>query len=88
MKVFTSPQDLLSGKKIGLTVGDTRNAEYVVFDHLFQIVSSFKTPNQATSIECHRIRSYAGHRDGVWEVSCARHTPTMIGTASAGKLHY
>lgn len=37
-------------------------------------------------MECHRTRSYAGHRDGVWEVSCARHTPTMIGTASAGKL--
>ncbi|CAH3181766.1 unnamed protein product [Porites lobata] len=50
-----------------------------------KIVSSFKNPNQATSVECHRTRSFAGHRDGVWEVTCARHTPTMIGTASADR---
>lgn len=50
-----------------------------------KIVSSFKTPNQVPSIDCHRARSYAGHRDGVWEVSCARHSSTMIGTASADR---
>ena len=57
------------------------------FDYdAFQIVSSFKIPNQTTSIECRRTRNYIGHRDGVWEVSCARHTPSIIGTASAGNL--
>lgn len=50
-----------------------------------KIVSSFKIPNQTTSIECRRTRSYVGHRDGVWEVSCARHTPSIIGTASADR---
>lgn len=50
-----------------------------------KIVSSFKIPNQTTSKECRRTRSYTGHRDGVWEVSCARHTPTIIGTASADR---
>ena len=77
------------GKKSGLTVMAAQKEYSMLFLYtlflIFQIVSSFKTPNQATSIECHRMRSYAGHRDGVWEVSCARHTPTMIGTASAGK---
>ncbi|XP_032222358.2 WD repeat-containing protein 37 isoform X2 [Nematostella vectensis] len=51
-----------------------------------KIVSSFKIPNQAAgSVECHRLRGYLGHRDGVWEVSYARHGQAIIATASADR---
>lgn len=53
-----------------------------------QIASSFKIPNQAASIECRRLKSYVGHRDGVWEVSYARHGPAVIATASAGTAYF
>lgn len=47
-----------------------------------QIVSSFKaTTSRAT---CQLVREYAGHRDGIWELSVSRTQPVVLGTASAG----
>ena len=48
-------------------------------------MSSFKTPSQAQSIECHCLQSYEGHKDGVFEVSTSPNIPTVLGSASAGK---
>ncbi|KAF8764150.1 WD repeat-containing protein 37 [Argiope bruennichi] len=44
-----------------------------------RIVSTFKAP----SLACRLFKEYLGHRDGVWEVSCSRHGPALIATASA-----
>ncbi|CAG9821553.1 unnamed protein product [Phaedon cochleariae] len=44
-----------------------------------KIVSSFKAPQ----FSCGLIREYIGHKDGIWEVSVARPTVPVIGTASA-----
>ncbi|CAL1276014.1 unnamed protein product [Larinioides sclopetarius] len=44
-----------------------------------RIVSTFKAP----SLACRLFKEYLGHRDGVWEVSCSRHGPSFIATASA-----
>jgi hypothetical protein len=45
-----------------------------------KIVSSFRNPTPNYSV----VRSYRGHRDGVWEVSVSRSTQPILGTASAG----
>lgn len=45
-----------------------------------KIVSSFKTPTMTCSMQ----REYAGHRDGVWEVSVGK-TGQIIATASADR---
>lgn len=37
-------------------------------------------------MECYRIRSYVGYRDGVWEVFCVRYIFIMIGIVFVGKL--
>ncbi|XP_012273769.1 WD repeat-containing protein 37 [Orussus abietinus] len=44
-----------------------------------KIVSSFKNP----TMTCTMQREYAGHRDGVWEVSVGRTGQPIIATASA-----
>ncbi|XP_063919387.1 WD repeat-containing protein 37 [Zophobas morio] len=44
-----------------------------------KIVSSFKAPQY----NCGLVKDYAGHKDGVWEVSVARPGVPVIGTASA-----
>ncbi|XP_008193980.1 WD repeat-containing protein 37 isoform X4 [Tribolium castaneum] len=44
-----------------------------------KIVSSFKAPQY----NCGLVKSYIGHKDGVWEVSVARPGVPVIGTASA-----
>lgn len=44
-----------------------------------KIVSSFRNPTPNYSV----VRSYRGHRDGVWEVSASRSTQSILGTASA-----
>ncbi|XP_044263614.1 WD repeat-containing protein 37 isoform X2 [Tribolium madens] len=44
-----------------------------------KIVSSFKAPQY----NCGLLKSYIGHKDGVWEVSVARPGVPVIGTASA-----
>ena len=38
------------------------------------------------SVECIQVRTYSGHRDGVWQVSHARNGLPLIGLASAGVL--
>ena len=48
-----------------------------------KFVSSFKTPGQAQSMECHYFQTYEGHKDGVWEVSTSKNISTVLGTASA-----
>ncbi|XP_077368472.1 WD repeat-containing protein 37-like isoform X2 [Festucalex cinctus] len=46
-----------------------------------KIVSSFKaTTSRAV---CQLLREYAGHRDGIWDLSVTRVQPTLLGTASA-----
>ncbi|XP_057713659.1 WD repeat-containing protein 37-like [Corythoichthys intestinalis] len=46
-----------------------------------KIVSSFKaTTSRAV---CQLLREYAGHRDGIWDLSATRTQPTVLGTASA-----
>lgn len=44
-----------------------------------KIVSSFRTTPAAYSL----VREYAGHRDGVWEVSVSKAGHPVLGTASA-----
>lgn len=44
-----------------------------------KIVSSFRNPSPNYSV----VRSYRGHRDGVWEVSVSRSSQPVLGTASA-----
>ncbi|ESO86795.1 hypothetical protein LOTGIDRAFT_194641 [Lottia gigantea] len=44
-----------------------------------KIVSSFRTPTSSLTY----VRSYQGHRDGVWEVKVSHTDPHVIGTASA-----
>lgn len=44
-----------------------------------RIVSTFKAP----ALTCRLTKEYVGHRDGVWEVSCSKHCPSIIATASA-----
>lgn len=52
------------------------------FPFCWQIVSSFKaTTSRAT---CQLLREYAGHRDGIWDLSVSRTQPVLLGTASAG----
>ncbi|XP_035285984.1 WD repeat-containing protein 37 isoform X2 [Anguilla anguilla] len=46
-----------------------------------KIVSSFKaTTSRAV---CQLVKEYAGHRDGIWDLSIARVQPVILGTASA-----
>lgn len=45
-----------------------------------KIVSSFKAP----SFTCQLIREFTGHKDGIWDVTCAKPGQALIGTASAG----
>ncbi|XP_071451947.1 WD repeat-containing protein 37 [Hetaerina americana] len=47
--------------------------------HTSKIVSSFKGPSVSASL----VRPFAGHRDGVWEVSVSRLGHPLIATASA-----
>ncbi|XP_054707134.1 WD repeat-containing protein 37-like isoform X2 [Uloborus diversus] len=44
-----------------------------------RIVSTFKAP----ALTCRLAKEYLGHRDGVWEVSCPRHSASVLATASA-----
>uniref|UniRef100_A0AAZ3QH56 WD repeat-containing protein 37 n=1 Tax=Oncorhynchus tshawytscha TaxID=74940 RepID=A0AAZ3QH56_ONCTS len=45
------------------------------------IVSSFKaTTSRAV---CQLVKEYAGHRDGIWDLSVTRTQPVVLGTASA-----
>ncbi|XP_077415320.1 WD repeat-containing protein 37-like isoform X2 [Vanacampus margaritifer] len=46
-----------------------------------KIVSSFK-PTTSRAV-CQLLREYAGHRDGIWDLSVTRVQPTLLGTASA-----
>ena len=46
-----------------------------------KIVSSFRQAPQAY----YAVRSFHGHKDGVWEVRISKVDPHYIGTASAGK---
>uniref|UniRef100_A0AAZ3S0L7 WD repeat-containing protein 37 n=1 Tax=Oncorhynchus tshawytscha TaxID=74940 RepID=A0AAZ3S0L7_ONCTS len=46
-----------------------------------KIVSSFKaTTSRAV---CQLVKEYAGHRDGIWDLSVTRTQPVVLGTASA-----
>ena len=45
-----------------------------------KIVSSFRQTTQAYSA----VRSFHGHKDGVWEVKISKVDPHFIGSASAG----
>ncbi|XP_077580782.1 WD repeat-containing protein 37-like isoform X1 [Stigmatopora nigra] len=45
------------------------------------IVSSFKATTSRAVCQLHR--EYAGHRDGIWDLSTSRTQPTVLGTASA-----
>lgn len=47
-----------------------------------KLVSSFRAPNNAYSL----VRTYRGHRDGVWEVCVSRSNHQIVGTASAGEF--
>lgn len=45
-----------------------------------RIVSSFKT----NAISCSMVKEFAGHKDGIWDVTAAKLAIPVIGTASAG----
>ncbi|CAL8369309.1 unnamed protein product [Boreogadus saida] len=46
-----------------------------------KIVSSFKTTTSRAV--CQLLKEYAGHRDGIWDLSVSRTGPLVLGTASA-----
>lgn len=49
-----------------------------------KIANTFKNTSQNGAAQF--IRTYAGHTDGVWEVSVSRYGARVIGTASAGNI--
>jgi len=47
-----------------------------------KLVSSFRQASPAYVV----VKTFLGHKDGVWEVNVSRHDSMVIGTASAGDL--
>lgn len=80
--ITDQPSGKTKGKRESITASQLSQkikSTYKLKASTSRIVSTFKAP----TLTCRLAREYAGHRDGVWEVSCSKQGPPMIATASA-----
>ncbi|XP_024935713.1 WD repeat-containing protein 37 isoform X2 [Cephus cinctus] len=76
---YPDTKNLSKQKSMGESSAQKIKTSHKLKAQTSKIVSSFKNPTMSCSMQ----REYAGHRDGVWEVSVGRSGQPIIATASA-----